>query len=324
MENARPDAGLSGVASGMQQVDALLAEVVQHDDPFIAEASAYLMQAGGKRFRPQLALLVSGLGDGPTPEVVKAAAAVELVHLASLYHDDVMDDADLRRGVPSANARYGNATSVVVGDMLFGKSSALVAELGPEAVRLQADTFVRLCAGQIRDERPVPAGVDPVDHLLGVLADKTGALIAAAARYGAQFSGCDAATVELMGAFGERLGLVFQLADDLLDVASDAEESGKTPGTDLREGKATLPVLFARRSTDAGSARLRELLAGPVAEEDLSEALGMLRAHPGLQEAREFTLAYARQTESMLEPLGDGEVPDALRQLVHAVADRVA
>mgnify|MGYP002653737741 CR=1 FL=1 len=149
-------------------------------------------------------------------------------------------------GAGSVGCYYGallaraGATVTLVGravhvDAIQARGLLLETAAGQEAVRLQADTFVRLCAGQIRDERPVPAGVDPVDHLLGVLADKTGALIAAAARYGAQFSGCDAATVELMGAFGERLGLVFQLADDLLDVASDAEESGKTPGTDLRE-----------------------------------------------------------------------------------------
>lgn len=323
MENARQHA-VDGVAAGLERVDTLLHEVVRHDDPFIAEASAYLLEAGGKRFRPQLTLLVSHLGQGVTDEVVKAAAAVELVHLASLYHDDVMDEAELRRGVPSANARYGNATAVVVGDLLFGRSSALVSELGPEAVRLQADTFIRLCAGQIRDERPVPEGVDPVEHLLGVLADKTGALIAAAAEYGARLGGCDEATVRLMSEFGERLGLVFQLADDLLDVASDAEESGKKPGTDLREGKATLPVLFARRSTDDEGARLRELLAGPVVEADLPEAVELLRAHPALAEARAYTLRYAEDTAAVLDPLGSNEVTDELRRLVHAVADRVA
>ncbi|WP_462416989.1 polyprenyl synthetase family protein [Kytococcus sp. Marseille-QA3725] len=324
MTEARPDAALQGVSTGLEKVDALLHDVTRHDDPFIAEASTYLMDAGGKRFRPQLTLLVSQLGHGVTPEVVKAAAAVELVHLASLYHDDVMDEAALRRGVPSVNAHYDNATAVVVGDLLFGRSSALVAELGPEAVRLQAETFVRLCSGQIRDERPVPEEADPVEHLLGVLADKTGALVSLASRYGAMLGGCDEETVELMARYGERLGLVFQLADDVLDVASDAEESGKVPGTDLREGKATLPVLFARRSTDPEGARLRELLAGPVPEEDLPEAVERLRAHPALAQARELTLQHARTTEEMLSGLGEGEVPDALRQLVHAVADRVA
>ncbi|SNC63037.1 heptaprenyl diphosphate synthase [Kytococcus aerolatus] len=322
MENTCPDAA-RGVETGLEQVDVLLQDVVSHDDPFIAEASAHLLNAGGKRFRPQLTLLVAHLGRGVTPEVVQAAAAVELVHLASLYHDDVMDEADLRRGVASANARFGTGTAVVVGDLLFGRSSELVSHLGPEAVRLQAQTFVRLCAGQIRDDRPVPEGVDPVEYLLGVLGDKTGILVSTAARYGAMFSGCDDATIELVGEYGQRLGVVFQLADDLLDVAAEAETSGKTPGTDLREGKATLPVLFARRSTDPEGARLRELLAGPVAEEDLDEALELLRAHPAMAEARAYTQEYARRTIELLEPLGEGEVPEALRDLVHAVADRV-
>jgi len=313
---------------GLAAVQRRIEEVVDHDDEFIAGAARYLSDAGGKRFRPLLTLLAAEVGrtvaDVPlSPEVVDAAVGVELTHLASLYHDDVMDVAELRRGVPSANVAFGNATAILVGDLLFGTASKVISGLGAEAVGIQADTFVRLCAGQIRDDRPVPADVDPVDHYLGVLADKTGALIATSARYGAMFAGCDAATVLLLTEYGEKVGMVFQLADDLLDIASDAEDSGKTPGTDLREGKATLPVLIARASTDPADERLKELLSGPLADEDdLQEALALLRPHPAMETARAHTLRVADEARATLAPLGDGPAVQALRVLVDGVALR--
>ena len=187
----------------------------------------------------------------------------------------------MRRGAPSANAKYDNSTAILVGDLLFGTASSIIADLGPEAVKIQAQTFVRLCSGQIRDDRPCPPGTDPVDYYMGVLADKTGVLIATAARYGAMFGGCPPETVETLREYGERLGMAFQLADDLIDIASEGDETGKTPGTDLREGKATLPVLYARASTDPADARLKELLASDLRGDDLvAETLGLLRTHP--------------------------------------------
>jgi heptaprenyl diphosphate synthase len=289
---------------GLAAVDDLLRSVVDHEDPFIAEASMHLSEAGGKRFRPMLTLLAAELGTGVNHDVVTAATGVELTHLASLYHDDVMDEADLRRGVVSANERYGNSDAILVGDLLFGKASELVAELGPEAVKIQAQTFVRLCSGQIRDTRPAPDGVDPIDYYLGVLADKTGVLIATAARYGAMFSGCPPETVDIMGRYGERLGIAFQLADDLLDISSASGDSGKQPGTDLREGVATLPVLLVRRSNDPADDRLKYLLSADLRDDALhSEALGLLRAHPAMDEARERTNTVALEAKELLAPL---------------------
>jgi len=292
--------------AGLAAVDGLLRSVVDHEDPFIAQASMHLSQAGGKRFRPMLTLLAAELGNGISDDVVTAATGVELTHLASLYHDDVMDEADLRRGVVSANAQYGNSDAILVGDLLFGKASELVAALGPEAVKIQAQTFVRLCAGQIRDTRPAPEGVDPIDYYLGVLADKTGVLIATAARYGAMFSGCPPETVDIMSRYGERLGIAFQLADDLLDISSASGDSGKEPGTDLREGVATLPVLLVLQSKDPADDRLKELLgAGSDLRADAlhAEALGLLRAHPAMDEARERTNAVALEAKELLAPL---------------------
>jgi heptaprenyl diphosphate synthase len=319
------------LGGGLAAVDALLRTVLDHEDPFIAQASLHLSKAGGKRFRPMLTLLAAELGNGINDDVVTAATGVELTHLASLYHDDVMDEADLRRGVVSANARFGNSMAILVGDLLFGKASELVAGLGAEAVKIQAQTFVRLCSGQIRDDRPAPEGADPIDYYLGVLADKTGVLIATAARYGAMFSGCPPETVDIMGRYGERLGVAFQLADDLLDISSVSGDSGKKPGTDLREGVATLPVLLVRQSIDPADGRLQRLLDGDLRDDALhAEALGLLRAHPAMGEARERTNAVARQAQALLSPLAIGfpahspaqDCITALSALVESVVNR--
>ncbi|MFX0538950.1 polyprenyl synthetase family protein [Ornithinimicrobium sp. Y1847] len=314
------------VAEGVEAVARRLEEVVDHDDPFIAGASGHLVAAGGKRFRPLLTLLASEVGEGWNDQVVDAAVGVELTHLASLYHDDVMDEADLRRGVASANAAYGNATAILVGDLLFGTASAVVADLGAEAVKIQAQTFVRLCAGQIRDDLQTGMVADPseaVTAYLGILADKTGALIATAARYGGMFGGCDEATIGTLTEYGEKLGIVFQLADDLLDVASDT--SGKTPGTDLREGKATLPVLYARTSDDPADARLLELTRGPIEDPgELDEALGLLRAHRAMGQAQEHTQRIADEARALLDGLPQSPATDSLRALVDGVAQRSA
>ena len=310
---------------GLARVDALIRAVVDHDDPFIARASGHLVAAGGKRFRPLLTLLAAELGTGINQDVVTAAAGVELTHLASLYHDDVMDEAEMRRGVPSANASYDNSTAILVGDLLFGKASELVASLGAEAVLIQAQTFVRLCSGQIRDDRPCPEGVDPVDYYLGVLADKTGVLIATAGRYGAMFSGGSPETVEIMRSYGEKVGIAFQLADDLIDIASDADDTGKIPGTDLREGVDTLAVLRVRASQDPRDARLLELLASDLSHDDagVEEALGLLRAHPALEQARRETYAVAREAQAVLGPLPDSDAKSALEALAISVVQRV-
>ena len=321
---ATSDALNARLVDGLEAVDALLRREVDHEDPFIAGANIHLAEAGGKRFRPLLTLLASEVGTGVNDAVVAAATGVELTHLASLYHDDVMDEADVRRGAPSANARYDNSTAILVGDLLFGTASSIIADLGPEAVKIQARTFIRLCSGQIRDARSAPAGVDATDYYLQVLADKTGVLIATAARYGAMFSGCDARTVETLREYGERLGMAFQLADDLIDIASDPEETGKTPGTDLREGKRTLPVLYALASTDPADARLQQLLRSDLRDDaSLAEALALLRVHPAMDRAQQRTDAVAAEATAALAGLPASEAKDALAALATSVVTRV-
>lgn len=314
----------SRLQAGLEQVEALIVERTRSEDDFITEANLHLAKAGGKRFRPMLTMLVAELGEGINDRVIAAAAGVELTHLASLYHDDVMDEADLRRGAPSANARYDNSTAILVGDLLFGTASDIIADLGADAVKIQAQTFIRLCSGQIRDDRPCPDGTDPREYYRGVLADKTGVLVATAARYGAMYGGCSSEVVELATEYGEHLGVAFQLADDLIDIASESGETGKTPGTDLREGKRTLPVLNALASTDPADAELQELLRSELKEpERVERALELLRPHPAMAQAREETLAVGRRATDSLAGLPESDAKTALVALMEGVVHRV-
>jgi heptaprenyl diphosphate synthase len=248
---------------------------------------------------------------------------VELTHLASLYHDDVMDEADLRRGAESANARWDNHVAILTGDFLFSKSSELTATLGAEAVLIQAQTFTRLVEGQILETLGPAPEDDPLQHYLRVVAGKTGSLIATSARYGALFAGAPTEVVEALTAYGEKVGVAFQLSDDILDVASESVESGKTPGTDLREGVPTLPVLIARKSEDPTDARLLELLAGDLTDDALhAEALGLLRAHPARAAARDYVATEAAEAKRLLGVLPEGPVRTALETFADVVADR--
>jgi geranylgeranyl pyrophosphate synthase len=318
------DAALeSDLRRGLAAVEDLLRDSVKSEYPFVTETSRHLVDAGGKRFRPLLVLLAAQLGDPQAPGVVPSAVVVELTHLATLYHDDVMDEAALRRGAISANARWDNTVAILTGDFLFARASDILADLGPECVRLQARTFERLCTGQIRETvGPGPAD-DPVEHYLSVLADKTGSLIATSGRFGALLAGADEAAVDVMTRFGERIGVAFQLSDDLLDVASDSAESGKTPGTDLREGVATLPVLHLRRANDPADARLLELLDGDLDDDALhAEALGLLRGHPAMDAARADLRRWADDARAVLEPLPVSPARAAMEALCEVVVAR--
>jgi heptaprenyl diphosphate synthase len=310
----------------MTVVEKALAGHVRSRAGFVTEAASHLMEAGGKRFRPLLVLLAAEAGDdSDSYDVVTAACVVELTHLASLYHDDVMDEAALRRGAESANARWDNHVAILTGDFLFSKSSELTAELGPDAVRIQAQTFTQLVEGQIMETVPPRAGEDPLAHYLDVVAGKTGSLIATAARYGARFGGASREVEEALTAYGEIVGSAFQLSDDILDIASDTVDSGKTPGTDLREGVPTLPVLLAQQSTDPADARLLDLLAGDLTDDERhGEALDLLRKHPAIDEARAYVVARAQEAKDLLAVLSPGPVREALEAFADIVATRSA
>ena len=309
--------------TGLDDVEAALRVAVASDYPFVDETASHLVSAGGKRFRPLLALVAAQYGDPDAVGIVPAAVVVELTHLATLYHDDVMDEARLRRGAPSANARWDNTVAILTGDFLFARAADIAADLGTDIVRLQARTFERLCTGQIRETVGPAAGEDPVAHHLDVLAGKTGSLIALAGRMGAMTSGAPPHVADAVAAYGERFGIAFQLSDDLLDIASESAESGKTPGTDLREGIRTLPVLLALRRTDPEGARLRELLAGPLLDDDRhAEALGLLRTSPAMDEAREVLVSWAESARAELAALPPGPGTEALSVMCDVVVDR--
>jgi heptaprenyl diphosphate synthase len=293
--------------------------------PLVVETSRHLVEAGGKRLRPLLTLITSHFGNPAAPGIIEAAVVCELTHVATLYHDDVMDEAPLRRGVASANNRWGNTVAILTGDYLFARTSDMLADLGPAAVHLQAQTFERLVIGQIMETQGPAEGEDPLAHYLKVVGDKTGSLIAASAQFGAMLAGAPREHIDALTVFGEKIGVTFQLADDVIDIASDSKESGKTPGTDLKEGVPTLVTLNVMKSTRAEDRELQHLLSAPIAEQEtVNQVLAELRKHPALEQSREQLLAIAKEARTLLGPLPVNDATGALFSLCDAVIDRSA
>jgi heptaprenyl diphosphate synthase len=312
------------VRDGVARIEDLMATELGKADELMAEAVQHLFQAGGKRFRPLFTVLAGSLGPRPEDgDVIIAGAVIELVHLATLYHDDVMDEAQVRRGADSANARWGNNIAILAGDYLFATASRLVSRLGPDAVRVIADTFAQLVTGQMRETRGAADGTDEIEHYLKVVYEKTACLISAAGRFGATFSGAGEDQIERLSRLGGIVGTVFQISDDIIDIDSDPDESGKVPGTDLREGVHTLPVLYALRESGPDTDRLRELVARPIEDDDeLAEALTLLRQSPGMAHAKQTVREYAVRARDELDNLPAGPGRDALATLVDYTANR--
>ena len=316
---------LTDLAEGLGEVEVVLREVIRSDEQFISDAAVHLVDAGGKRFRPLFTLLAGQFGeDGEDGRagVVKAAAAVELVHLATLYHDDVMDEATMRRGAKSANARWDNTVAILTGDYLFANASRLVADLGPDPSRIIAETFGALVTGQMRETTGARDGDDPIEHYLTVVGQKTGSLIATAGRFGAMLSGARQAYVDALRSFGELIGIAFQISDDIIDIASPSDELGKAQGTDLREGIRTLPMLYALED-DRENTRLMDLLRVPLTTNgDVAEALELLRASTGLKHARETLTYYAQRARTELTTLPASPARDACESVTDYLAER--
>lgn len=325
------DPALAELLTGrLAAVEERLHDAVAHSDELAGATTRHLVDAGGKRLRPMLTLLCAQLGDGARPEVLDAAAVVELTHLATLYHDDVMDLAPVRRGAPSAHEVWGNQVAVIAGDLVFARASAIAAGLGPVAIRILAATFERLCLGQLHETVGPPAGADPVDHYLQVLSDKTASLIATSARFGAMFAGCPAEVEDALVAYGEAAGVAFQLADDVIDLTSDGVTTGKTPGTDLRDKVPTMPALLLRRrvASGGGSAADAELVA--LLDSDLSDdaalagAVAALREHEVVEDTRAQADVWADRAVAALAPLPDGTVKEALLAFTQALVHRAS
>jgi geranylgeranyl pyrophosphate synthase len=312
------------LAHGLSEVERMLgAELTDVDDRFLTEGATHLIKAGGKRLRPMLALLGGQFGTHPhRREVITAAVVTELVHVATLYHDDVMDEANRRHGVATANARWGNSVAVLFGDLLLARAARLGAELGTEAMRLQVHTLDRLVRGQLRESIGAPPGTEPMRHVLSVHADKSAALIAMSVRLGALVAGAPAGTQAALTRYGERLGIAFQISDDLIDITAGA--TGKTPGTDLREGVRTVPVLHALAAGGPDAERLRTLLDhGPVTDDgDLAEALQLLRRGPAPDRTRADVREYAARARAQLVALPLVPAWSALESLCDFVMER--
>jgi heptaprenyl diphosphate synthase len=320
---------------GLLLVERYLRERVASEQPFVDQAGRYLVDAGGKRFRPMLVLL-SGLvgGADPThPDLVSAGVVVELVHLSTLYHDDVIDAADTRRGAPAAHVKWSNTVAILTGDFLLARASELSASLGVEVTRIMARTIADLCQGEIREVQgsaeAAAHGVLPVipdrEHYLQCIGEKTASLISSSCRLGALLSKQSPEAVEALTDYGWWLGMSFQLADDLLDITSERTESGKQPGTDLREGIRTLPVLLALEA-DGPDSPLAAMLDDPT-DEHLARALVHLRHHPALAIARDTARLQAAKAKRALEGLspapGCTAAVEGLRLLADHAGDRV-
>jgi heptaprenyl diphosphate synthase len=306
------------VRDGVARIEDLMATELGKADELMSEAVQHLFQAGGKRFRPLFTVLSARLGPEPDAwQVTVAGAVIELVHLATLYHDDVMDEAQVRRGAPSANARWSNNIAILAGDYLFATASRLVSRLGPEAVRVIADTFAQLVTGQMRETRGAAEGVDSVEHYLKVVYEKTACLIAASGRFGATFSGADEEQIERLSRLGGIVGTAFQISDDIIDIDSDPDESGKVPGTDLREGVFTMPVLLACERDGS----LAEKLAG--GDRDLSTVLPKLEATGALESTYRTASSLAEDALLALKPIPDSDWRATLEYLIESVLAQI-
>ena len=315
----------ASLISDMARVEELLRSHIVGKYPLVIETSRHLVEAGGKRLRPLLTLLGAQFGTPGGEQVIQAAVVCELTHLATLYHDDVMDEAPLRRGVESANNRWGNTVAILTGDYLFAKTSALLAGLGPEAVRIHAVTFERLVIGQIMETQGATEGLSLLEHYTQVIADKTGSLIATSARYGAIFAGASPRDIEILTEYGEKIGILFQLADDIIDIASETAESGKTPGTDLREGVPTMVTVHILESSEPADEALKATLSAPIHDEAVvAVTLKTLRTHKAMEISRKLLVQYADEAKTLVAELKDCPAKDALISLCDAIITRTS
>lgn len=312
------------IAAGMERVEESLADELNQGAEFITDKVKHLAFAGGKRFRPMFALLAAQFGpDSQSANVIQAATVVELTHLATLYHDDVMDEAERRRGVPSANSRWNNSVAILAGDYLLARVAGIMAQLGMETVKHFSETFGVLVTGQMRETVGF-GSEDPIQHYMNVISEKTGVLIASAGYLGALHAGAKPEHVAALRTFGDEIGMVFQIVDDVIDIYSDPAISGKTPGTDLREGVFTLPVLYALEEQTPVGEELRGLLTGPLTNEaDVTRALELLGQSTGRERALESVHHYLARAHSALDELPDSAATLALRQLANYSVSRL-
>jgi heptaprenyl diphosphate synthase len=318
-----PDASLEAeIRTRLDRVEEALRKTLAEADSELLSATAnYLLAAGGKRFRPMLALLSGYFGDPTDPRLIPACVALELVHVATLYHDDVIDEAESRHGVPAANVRWDNTVAILAGDYLFARASEVGADLGPDVCRILAQTIATLCDGQIREVDASRRLDQTEERYLEVIRRKTGALIATSCRLGAMMSDAPAERVDILEAFGGSLGLAFQLSDDIMDLTSSQLELGKEPGVDLKEGVYTLPVLHALEHSSHRE-ELARILATGVDGELLDRALEIVTAGDSIQHAREAVRDEVGRAVGLARRLPESPAQHAVVQLARFLAAR--
>lgn len=317
MVNVAQLLNLPALEDELTAFEGALRQSVHTADPFLTEVAGHLIQAGGKRLRPALVMASAVAGGAPvSPAVVDGGVSVELVHLGSLYHDDVLDEATSRRGVDSVNARWGNLIAILSGDFLLARASEVAATLGTEVAGLLAATIARLCVGQVSELKTAFDVSRSVPAYLDAITGKTASLMAASCRIGALTAGLERPRVDALTTFGEALGMVFQIRDDVLDVVSTEEALGKPPGQDLVEGVYNLPVIHALSDADAGP-ELRQLLGRPLDWPERDKARSIVRGSGGIAAAREVGLAYARRAAQAAATLPAGPAATAMARLGH-------
>lgn len=311
---------LDSLQHKLEQVEAKIQTATRHTEDVVDVMSSHLAKAGGKRLRPALLLLTAHLGDPSKQDVLDAAVVMEITHLATLYHDDVMDQAETRRGVTAAQKIWGNNLAILTGDLLFARASNIVSNLGERALKMQAQVFEQLVLGQLH-ESIGSKDSDPMTHYLDVIRDKTGSLIALSAQLGALLSGADEKYQKPLQEYGEIMGIAFQLSDDLIDIRSTSAESGKEAGTDILAGVPTLPVILLSQRTDEESKSLLARIKSANTE-TIQQVLVALRSHPVMAEAEEFANQWGDKAISAIESLPAGSVKSALESFARAMVNR--
>jgi heptaprenyl diphosphate synthase len=302
------------MAEDLARVDAELRRTVETDDDLLTEIAAHLVKAGGKRLRPGFAIASAAAGGAGGPardDVVLGGVSVELVHLGSLYHDDVIDEAKTRHHVESVNSRWGNLKAILGGDFLLAKASEIAASLGTEVAGLLASTIARLCEGQVRELRNVFNVTRTEEAYLSAIAGKTAALFSAACRIGGLVADHPRPVIDRLTQFGTHYGMAFQIVDDILDVVATDEQLGKPAGNDMVQGVYTLPVIRAMANRDG--APLRSLLGKPLSVDEVDRAKALVSANGAIPASIATARDYVRRAFEAIEPLDVSEASDALR-----------
>jgi heptaprenyl diphosphate synthase len=316
---------MPGMDAELIRVEATLAASVVADDPYLTELASHLVGAGGKRLRPALAVAAGACADGSSPVsdgVVTGGVSVELVHLGSLYHDDVMDEAETRRGVESVNARWGNLRAILAGDFLLARASELAASLGTEVAALLAATIGKLCEGQVRELQTTYDPGRDLDQYLAAIAGKTASLFASAARIGAIVAELPRDQVDALTDYGHRFGMAFQIVDDILDVVATDEQLGKPAGNDLAEGVYTLPVIHALTDPTIG-AELGDLLGRPLQPGEIDRARTLVRSNGSVDASLDLARRYGDEAVAALAPLEPGPAVEHLTAATRELLDTI-